>query len=91
MEKIDNNFTKTELKYIKLFVKFLKKNNAYHIYFKNVLERRHDYITFHKNLIRNGSLEDFFICAFGWHRTEQGTDFWDKLNSEWEKFILNFK
>lgn len=91
MEKIDNNFTKIELKYIKLFVKFLKKNNAYHIYIKNVSERRHDYIAFIKYLIRNDFLEDFFVCAFAWHSTEQGSYFWGKLNSEWQKFISKFK
>lgn len=91
MEKIDNNFTKIELKYIKLFVKFLKKNSVYNIYIKNVSEKRHDYITFHNNVIRNGYPEDFIIYAFGWSSTEQGSNFWWKINDEWSKFILKFK
>ena len=87
---MDNKFTKIELKHIKLFVKFLKKNNAYHAYVKNVSEKKCNYIDNIKHLINCGSPNNFLIYAFGWYNTEEGPIFWGNLNKKWERFISNF-
>jgi hypothetical protein len=86
---MDGNFTKIELKHIKLFVKFLKKNGVYNIYIKNLSEKRHDYITFHKNLIRNGSPEELINLAFNWSSTKEGAHFWEVLHYSWNNIIQN--
>jgi hypothetical protein len=88
---MDGNFTKIELKHIKLFVKFLKKNGVYNIYFKNLTEIRHNYFDFVKNMIKYGTPEDLIMYAFGWDNTEEGSLFWATLNNDWCNIISNKK
>ena len=68
------------------FKKFLMNNNTkslYVIYYnerKRKATKKLTLLTFFKNIDKSGWLD----CAFQWHKTFEGYDFWENLNIKWQ-------
>ena len=65
-----------------LFIKFLKEKEIFVSFKKNynVSESLNKYLkTTHPSL--------YLGCAFGWSNTEEGFDFWEGTEVEWETLI----
>lgn len=69
------------------FIQFLKDNNAYDAFVKNCLS---DHGTTIDRIIKNwtNDPEKWIFAAFYWINTEEGHDYWNRIEQAWE-IILN--
>jgi hypothetical protein len=91
---------------IKIFLNFLKENNALYTYKKDVLkynkskknstnlyEQINPFVNkklFSENAF-DGGFRGLIIGAFPWGYTNEGTDFWSKLHTKWVITVDNLK
>ena len=83
----------------KIFINFLKDNNALNAYISNLNNIGKDYKYFRKDLFqRNAILCNYFfyeslfliLGAFDWEKTTEGIDYWSKLSSKWGEEYYKF-
>jgi len=71
-----------------MFIYFLKKKRVYKKFLKNMNSdanlHKEDFATI-EELVKGGN-NIRFSSAFIFSRTEQGSDYWNKLESEWTQF-----
>ena len=73
---------------------FLKENNVYDRWLHNIMEQHpstnikwwHNYV---ETLYTKGCLMSIDY-AFNWSETEEGYDFWDNIDTEWNSEIYGF-
>ena len=73
---------------LQLFYRFLKQNNIYHIYFKNLKNRK----------IKNGMFNDMnntlayrlISDAFDWNHTKEDYMFWENINYKWINTLIKY-
>lgn len=86
--------------YIKRFTNLLKEKGVYEQFFNNVDEefikkelddRDRALINGDKQTLIFDNLvpDSFLMYAFYWRTTEQGHDFWERMNKQWEKIVHN--
>ena len=84
----------------KLFLKFLKENNALEKYkrklmlnimlkpnMENVMFYINPMLIVLKEPIKRYDISDLISCAFIWKQTNEGEDFWASLDFEWNRMI----
>lgn len=76
----------------KLFVQFLKDNNAFKQYVKNLKLRKCYFQTWENYtnpfticLLGSTRPSNFIIGSFLWANTLEGHDFWKNLDDKWKK------
>lgn len=77
---------------LQLFYKFLKDNNLYHLYKKNMNIRliQDGYTWYDINNINNVRAFILLSDAFSWRNTNEGYDFWNDINIKWETIIYEY-
>ena len=77
--------------YTQLFLRFLKLNNAYHLFVYNIRNRKENSkinnCLYDFNTINNVSVLNFLVNPFIWNKTKQGHFFWVKLYEKWDNAI----
>ena len=80
--------------HIKRFKRFLKEENVYPQYRRNLLNSKHKYVIFNLkykhdvySFFCESSIEGLINHAFCWAETKEGHDFWNKLNIKWHYYI----
>lgn len=63
-----------------VFIKFLKDNNCYHEFCFNI---RQEYNIGIETVFNYFSHYNWIRFAFSWGRSEQGYEYWDKINDKW--------
>ena len=71
-------------KYLKKFVKFLKYNDAYANYRYNF---QRSYLRNSHYLFNQCVVSDWILLAFDWESSNEGLEFWQKLNRKWRMEI----
>lgn len=72
--------------YKQLFIRFLKQNNAYHLFLYNICNRKENatfYNLYDLKSINNVLALNFLTNPFIWNNTKQGHLFWAKLYDKW--------
>ena len=82
----------------KLFIEFLKDNNALKQYVKNVRNFKKSHFLTWEHYTNPFTIEpleqclndsrwtdNLITCSFLWQRTPEGHDFWKNLNNKWKK------
>lgn len=70
------------------FIFFLNANNALENYNTELIRQNKDNAQkYFKALLKNGvkKQESILMSSFLWDKSKKGFDYWDKLNSKWEK------
>ena len=83
-EDIIEVFKKNYLMYLKHYNKqrYVKYNNAYNSYLLDIARRNY--------YIEEESIHLLFLdCAMEWRKTEEGYDFWFKVNRKWKEYFFN--
>ena len=78
--------------YTQLFIRFLKENNAYHLFLYNICNRKENsklYNLYDFKSINNVLALNFLANPFIWHNTKQGYDFWYNINAKWRDILRN--
>ena len=77
---------------LQLFYKFLKDNNIYYLYKKNINIRliQDGEIWYDINNINNVRAFVLLSDAFSWTYTNEGYDFWSKQSTKWETIIYEY-
>ena len=70
----------------KKFVKFLKDNNL-HDKFINNLKQLTAINTSVETFCDDVNEYDYISLAFVWDYTDEGIEFWDKINTRWKEYI----
>lgn len=73
---------KQDIKQIREFQKFLKKNNCYEKYFFNLKENKKEKDVFFKT----AHVSQFVLCAFTWFITKEGDKYWREINKSWMEY-----
>lgn len=73
---------------IRIFKKFLKKNNAYDEYCMAMRDKYNDIL---KKLISTSSPYNYVGGFFAWDDTIMSEDYWSNLNDDWGMFLQNNK
>ena len=76
--------------YTQLFIRFLKQNNAYHLFLYNICNRKENsklYNLYDFKSINNVLVLNFLVNPFIWNKTKQGHMFWAKLYDKWNNAI----
>lgn len=63
-----------------VFIKFLNDNNCYHEFLTNI---REEYNIDIETVFNYFSHYNWICFAFSWRRSEQGYEYWDKINDKW--------
>ena len=74
----------------KLFIRFLKENNAYSFYVKNLKSSKRRLFII-DNLVEKAMTNitcSEILSSFSWRYTNEGFDFWDELNNKWMTLII---
>ena len=71
--------------WIEKFEQFLKDNNCYEEFEKNILEL--NYIKITKEVLYEDEAISFLYKSFVWCASEQEHHFWSELNEKWIKLI----
>lgn len=75
---------------IKKLMRFLKERNLFNKYVNEV--KRAEIPSLTATLEFNeGGPEDLLLYSFYWDRTEDGAEFWEKVDYEWSQYIKNGK
>lgn len=81
------------------FLLFLKKNNAQYKYKKNMMKQKSSHFITIENKINPLTIEpmkllltreyyhELINCAFRWAQTEEGHNYWYKLDYKWRRKI----
>lgn len=73
---------------IKKLIRFLKQHNLFTKYVEEV--KRAGISTIDATLsLCEGGPEDLLLYAFYWDKTQDGAEFWAKVDDNWKKFILS--
>ena len=73
------------------FIFFLNANNALENYNTELIRQNKDNAQkYFKALLKNGvkKQESILMSSFLWDKSKKGFDYWDKLNSKWEKLCI---
>lgn len=74
-------------KTIKIFSKFLVRNNAYNKYCKNMLEMKGmDKLHISRWLMEHNTYS-FLFSAFTWDNSRESRNYWSTLSVAWEIFL----
>jgi len=77
----------TNQKIIRIFKKFLKKHDVYGEYCAEMKSRCDD---IYKRLLGMPNAHSFTGEPFSWDETEMGSDYWQEIDAEWIRFLLNY-
>lgn len=77
---------------IRIFVSFLKKTNSYAKFRRNYCH----FIGYAKSFcfmsyFKDMKCEDWVYWAFFWASTEEGWDYWERINELWKLYLLPIK
>ena len=77
--------------YTQLFIRFLKENNAYHLFLYNICNRKYD-PSWQYNIEDIKTYKAYYLInhAFAWGETNEGYDFWYNINAKWGKNYIIF-
>ena len=76
---------------LQLFYKFLKDNNIFYLYFKNIRIREYKHWMIENvNNVNNMVALNLFTRAFEWESTKEGFGFWEKINCQWETILYRY-
>lgn len=68
----------------KLFVNFLKEHGAYEQYIANAMTDHEETIA---GIMDRNIAEHWIDCAFYWENSQEGFDYWNVLDEEWQEVI----
>lgn len=71
------------------FLQFLRENSIYRK-FKQEIEKCHDFESYINECLRETGPNDFFQ-GFAWVDTEDGFEFWNSLDTEWQNIYYGRK
>ena len=87
----------------KLFVKFLKDNNVFKQYVKNLKTQKKDHFRTWENhanpftimplelCFNQARISDLIDCSFFWEGTQERHRFWSDLDSKWREIYHSHK
>lgn len=66
------------------FFRWLKDNDAYNQYIKNIITFRG---TNFSSFLKTMNCYNYIVLAFRWHETPEHIKFWHNLNVKWQQYI----
>ena len=72
--------------YLQLFYRFLKQENVFHLFVKNISNKETRLYCVNNNIkeyINDTNKIDLIYYAFQWRATNEGHDFWSQINQRW--------